>query len=109
MDPNVFMQGINISILGLLFTFSALGFLILVIVGLQKLFPARAEEGKPEGEGESTGSETVVLAVEVEGDEEQEIAAVIAAAVSYLRSRSQSDLGSSLKAGRGRWWVPNRN
>lgn len=108
MDTNI-SQGLTITVLGLFITFSALGFFILIMVVLKKLFP-----NKELSEGENGGNETVeiptalaVSAVE-EADENQDTVAAIAVAIAYLRSRSMNTLGKNLEAGRGSWWMVNR-
>jgi len=101
------MQGLNISIVGLLITFFALGLFILIMIALQRIFPPKPQEGE-----EENGPEAVI---EIEptqdslhSDKEQAVVAVIAAAISYIQGKKQSALGTNLAAGHGRWWVPNQ-
>ena len=78
------MQGLNVSILGLMITFMALGVFILIMVVLQKLFPAEEEKiEQPEPE--------LVVAVETaDTSEEGAIVAAIAAAVAYARGTGRA-------------------
>lgn len=41
-------------------------------------------------------------------EDDSEVAAVIAAAISYLRAKTMSSLGTTLETGKGSWWVSNR-
>jgi len=102
------MQGLSISIIGLLITFFALGVFILLMIVLQRIFPP-----KPETQEEA---EKVELVVQIEldqapsqMDEAGEVAAAIAAAVSYFQAANQPSLGANLEGGRGRWWAANRS
>jgi Na+-transporting methylmalonyl-CoA/oxaloacetate decarboxylase gamma subunit len=101
-DPQVLMQGLSISISGLLITFLTLGVFIFIMFGLQRLFPARHENEqlqmpiKPEP------------CAPVESSEEEEIAMAIATAIIYLRAESQQSLGKSLESGPGPLWTSRR-
>jgi sodium pump decarboxylase gamma subunit len=110
LDP--ILQGLNLSILGLFFTFSALGIFILIMVILKRVYPFKPEaEGNEEGEGAGEeGSQPGVEAVTISaaGCEDEEIAAAIAVAIQYFRSRREESLGANLLSGRGRWWATNR-
>jgi len=102
---NPILQGLTISISGILITFLALGLFILIMIVLQKLFPAESESPA----GSDAEKKTIVessTAVEDEG----EVVAAIAAAVAYFQqSFAQSgDLGTSLNEGRGTWWMVRR-
>jgi sodium pump decarboxylase gamma subunit len=98
-----FAQGLNVSILGLTITFMALGVLILVMVGLQKLFPAKEEKT------EQPEAEMPVLVVETaEPSEEGAIVAAIAAAVIFARGSGRAQLGETLAQPRGNWWAERR-
>jgi sodium pump decarboxylase gamma subunit len=98
------LQGLEVSVLGLFITFTALGVFILIMIVLQRLFPPAAEEPEAEDEGSA--------AIEVnEAGEQEAVVAAITAALSYFRSRRQigpSNLGSSLREGRGGWWTSRR-
>ncbi|MHC1782870.1 MAG: OadG family protein [Anaerolineaceae bacterium] len=109
METSVITQGLTISVLGLLITFSALGVFILIMVVLKKLFPYK-EEAKTGDSNEENAetSATVSMAKVEEGDDDPAVVAAIAVAISHLLSRSQSKLGNNLEAGRGSWWMVNR-
>lgn len=85
--------------------FAAMALLILTMVLLQRLFPARrsvSDEQEPE-EVETVSR----LALDTE---DEEVVAAIAAALAHLRSMeiSQSELGTALEAGHGLWWTAGR-
>lgn len=107
MDQTI-LQGLTISGLGLLITFFALGIFILIMVVLQKAFPYKEEAEAGDDEGMEEAPAISMAVVEEEGEEDQAAVAAIAVAISYLRSRSQSKLGSNLEAGHGSWWMANR-
>ena len=100
------MQGLSISIIGLVITFFALGVFILVMIVLQRIFP-------PKAEAEEEPAVEPVVQIELEQtsyiDEEAEVAAAIAAAVGYVQAASQPSLGANLVIGHGRWWAANRS
>jgi sodium pump decarboxylase gamma subunit len=102
------MQGLEVSLLGLIITFLALGVFILVMVVLQRIFPPQGEE---EGKEPETAEEAPVLLSVNSADESEEgaVAAAIAAALSYYRSAGRTQLGGSLIEGRGAWWVSRRS
>ena len=102
---NPILQGLTISISGIIITFLALGLFILVMVVLQKLFPAESET--PAG---SVAEKKTIIESSTANDEEGEVVAAIAAAVAYFKqSFDQSvDLGNSLSEGRGTWWMVRR-
>jgi hypothetical protein len=102
------MQGLSISIIGLLITFFALGMFILIMIVLQRIFPPKAEAQEED--------EKVELVVQIEMDQESSqmdengaVAAAIVAAVSYFQAANQPTLGANLEGGRGRWWAANRS
>lgn len=103
---NSFVQGLEVSILGLAITFIALGVFILIMIVLQRLFPAQEE--KAEQTPAEAEAAPVIEAQAEEPGEEAAVVAAIAAAISYLRARSQSSLGSSLQEGRGSWWASRK-
>jgi len=97
----VLTEGLTISLLGILVTFLALGIFILLMVVLQKVFPYREKNAvdqvsPAEPQVESTPD-----------DEEQMVAAAIAAAVSAVRAVPHGDLGSALREERSPWWSAN--
>lgn len=98
-------QGLIISAIGLVAAFTSMALFIGVIVGLQKLFPAKREV-------EETVKETpleaeTVIAAETSDVEEEAVVAALAVALAYQRARSQSSLGADLLAGRSTWWSSN--
>jgi Na+-transporting methylmalonyl-CoA/oxaloacetate decarboxylase gamma subunit len=93
---SLIVQGLVISILGLLLTFLALGLLILTMVLLQRLF-SPAPSGttvKSAGEG-PPGS-----------NRPEELVAVIATALAVARARqpNAARLGENLRNSPGHWW-----
>ena len=103
MDPIV--QGLEITVTGLAVTFSALGIFILVMLVLKRVFREKPEEGNEQViEVADTPVETATIAI----DDDSEVVAAIAAAITYLRSKTMSSLGTSLETGKGSWWVSNR-
>ena len=97
------LEGLNVSILGLLITFLALGVFILIMIVLQKIFPSQEES--PE-----TMEETPVLSIETDDkSEEGAVIAAIAAAAAYARSKGRSQLGAALSQSKGSWWAARRN
>jgi len=100
-----FMQGLTVSVLGILITFTALGVFILIMIVLQRLFPYREEE---EEQAEVAQIETSQPAEETGVSQEGEIIAAIAAAVAYFRLRANPQLGNSFQEGRSRWWFSRR-
>ena len=103
---NPIMQGLQVSVLGLLITFLALGVFILVMVLLQRIFPGEEEAV----EGETAEPEDVpVLAIEASDEsEEGAVVAAISAALQYVRASQHSQLGASLAQGKGGWWAARR-
>lgn len=101
-----FNQGLIISIVGLLITFTALGVFILVMVVLKKLFPFKEQKNeKGEAEDEETyEDETTLSLAENTSSEEEEIAAAIGA-ITILRSQQSNQLGATLLEGPGRYWA----
>jgi Na+-transporting methylmalonyl-CoA/oxaloacetate decarboxylase gamma subunit len=96
----VIAQGLTLSIIGLTITFAALGLLILAIVVLKHLFRPR-----PLVSDEELVT-TQISSSSVRDTEDEEVAAAIAVAWA-LRSLevSRSELGTTLEAGHGPWWV----
>ena len=100
---NPILQGLTISVSGIIITFVALGLFILVMIVLQKLFPAESEAG-------SEAEKKTIVESSTSADDEGEVVAAIAAAVAYFQqSFDQSgDLGTLLGEGRGTWWMVKR-
>lgn len=89
------MQGLQVSLLGLVITFLALGLFILVIVLLKRLFPALPSPAKsalPQG-GDPPHA----------GDEYQAIAAAAAAAWWAWEETRDTQLGRRLEQPRSAW------
>jgi len=95
-------QGLTISVIGISLTFAALGILILMMFLLVRLFPVKKEKNDI-----SRPVEPIKSDASRRGVEEEEIAAAIAAALSYFRSLEigRSGLGESLETEPGSWWV----
>jgi Na+-transporting methylmalonyl-CoA/oxaloacetate decarboxylase gamma subunit len=98
------MQGLSISISGLIVTFTALGLFILVMVVLLAIFKDKLAVVEPDASG------IVQIEKPVVRDDlgQEELIAAISAAVLFLRAKAQSDLGSDLDTGKSTWWVANR-
>ena len=101
---NPIVQGLEITVLGLAVTFTALGIFILVMLVLKRIFREKPENGD--------GQDLVESASLVEGstgeiEDDSEVIAVIAAAIAYMKSKTFSTLGASLESGKGTWWVSN--
>ena len=100
-----FMKGLSILVWGWGASFVAMAVFMGLILLLRRIFPYKAEVEESEAEGEA--ETTLVLDTEAVSEDE-EVVAAIAAAVGYLRAKSQTRLGGTLESGRGRWWVSNR-
>ncbi len=98
---DLLVQGLTLSLTGLVVTFASLGLFILIIVLLQRFFG-------PEQPMEQTASETssVSLPETMEADLEPETAAAIAIAIEYFRNMEAeaSSIGSAFSQGPGAWW-----
>lgn len=100
-DPQALMQGLSISISGMLITFLALGVFIFMMLGLQRLFPPKAEiDEETPGKSEPCAP--------IENSEEEEIAAAITAVILYFRAESQQNLGKCLENGPGLLWTSRK-
>jgi Na+-transporting methylmalonyl-CoA/oxaloacetate decarboxylase gamma subunit len=102
LNNNIFLAGASVAISGLIITFSSLGLFAIIIYVLGLIFPYKEEKAKPE----ETGTENVVSAAETEEDEY--IPVVIATAISYFRTKAQSNLGNDLTSGKSGWWAAKR-
>ncbi len=103
-----FSAGLQVSLLSVLVTFTALGIFIFVILALKALFPAERAAKKS-----AAVQQAPVVEISAEADDdESEVVAAIAAALAYARIgqgiRSTS-LGQSLLEGRGSWWAARRS
>lgn len=97
----VMTEGLTISLTGILVTFLALGIFILLMVVLQKVFPYQEQKA------EEQVSPVEVQVESPSDDEEQMVAAAIAAAVIAVRTVPHGDLGSALREERSPWWSAN--
>lgn len=99
------IQGLEVSLLGVLITFTALGGFVLIMIGLQKLFPER-EHGEAELSSRNAPDEPerAETTAQEEEKEEGEVAAAIAVALLYFQSQKQGGLGEALNEGKGPWW-----
>lgn len=77
---DTFMQGLSVSLAGLVITFLSLGLFALIMIVLLKLFPWKPEQEETTSEQET--SETVVVA---ESTQNEEVAAAISVALAYLK------------------------
>jgi Na+-transporting methylmalonyl-CoA/oxaloacetate decarboxylase gamma subunit len=103
---NEVLEGLKISIQGLLITFLALGLFVLIMMALQRVFPFRL--GKGERQEMDEGSEQIEVKTESTlRREDEEIATAIAVAIQTIQARERSTLGENLVAGKGRWWAKN--
>lgn len=105
---NPLIQGLEISITGLVITFTALGIFILVMMALQRIFREKTPVSDETPALEENTIEPSKAVGTQNNDDETEVIAVIVAAISYLRSQTLSSLGASLETGKGNWWVSNR-
>jgi Na+-transporting methylmalonyl-CoA/oxaloacetate decarboxylase gamma subunit len=82
-------------------TFAALGFLVLVMVLLERIF-RQVPVVEPSTSPSTSPAEPGAL--------DDEIAAAIAVAIMHLREleREQSGLGATLETGHGAWWTRPR-
>jgi hypothetical protein len=99
------LAGLSIALTGLIITFLALGLFGVVINLLQKVFPY-----KPPKEDETQNGDASAAPEELSAESaaDDDLPVVIAAAISYFRSKSQSNLGSALEEGKSGFWAANR-
>jgi hypothetical protein len=100
------MQGLSISLVGLLITFFALMVFILLMIVLQRIFPAERKEIQ----GDTGSPEVRRLNIDEENRQKEDklaIAAAIAVAIEYIHKGKGAALGSNLVKGHGQWWVAN--
>jgi sodium pump decarboxylase gamma subunit len=102
---NPFMQGVELSILGISITFGTLGLLVVLMKLLQHFFSPQPD--KPTSVAVEPSAAAVEVVAPTDADEEQRVAAAIAAAVTHLRalSRARSGLGQSFSSDPGGWWM----
>jgi len=101
---NPIVQGLEITLLGLLVTFTALGVFILVMLVLKRIFREKPETGDAQ---EIVEAASIVEVSTSEVEDDSEVIAVIAAAITYMKAKTFSTLGASLESGKGSWWVSN--
>lgn len=94
-------QGLALSGIGILITFSALGILILLIVILKTLFPERSEDVE-------VSHPDVTMLSEIDSDREGLMKKAAAVGVAVLLKKSvfsrTGGLGSELEKPVGQWW-----
>ena len=103
---NNILQGLVISLFGILITFAALGLMILLMVFLREFF----KSSPPEGELELGSLEDRTSKKPVQEDLRKK-AAGIAVAVVALKSKKQPryGLGERLETPKGGWWRGSRS
>ncbi|NQS91620.1 MAG: hypothetical protein HQ574_04360 [Chloroflexi bacterium] len=102
---NEFGQGLTISGIGILITFSSLVILIVLILVLKTLFPVRgkSDEVDPPGEilpGSSPSRETL---------KKQAAAVGVLTLLNTSESANQGSLGKLLEEPVGQWWIRGLN
>ena len=100
-------QGLTISVVGILITFFSLGVFILIMVLLQRIFPAAAKQVEEAEEDQAAMQVELDQEGEIIGEDQAAVAAIMVA-IKYFQTESQPVLGINLEAGRGRWWTSNR-
>ena len=93
---NEFGQGLNLSGIGILVTFSALGILIILIYLLKVIFPAK--------QNEIDAYPSRFKIHDRESLKEQAAAVAVAALLDRERESRKSSLGSVLEDPIGNWW-----
>ncbi len=97
-------QGLMISVMGMGTTFAALGLLILTMILLDRFSRLGAQ---PPVHDEAAPDKKPLVSPPAPDTEDEEIAAAIAVALTYLRAADtyHGHLGVTLEAGRGPWWA----
>lgn len=90
-------QGLYVSMVGLGILFGTSAIFYLLLIGMQALFPVKAEMEK-EGEVQEA-----IIPV-AESSDEKSIVAVIAVALNLAQSQSYAGLGDSLLENHSAWW-----
>jgi sodium pump decarboxylase gamma subunit len=96
------VQGLEISLIGIVVIFLTMGILVLVIALLERLFRERPQEPQPKL------TEPATSPVEaLQSDEDERVVVAIAAALTHLRSlgMARSGLGDDLASGPSTWWL----
>ena len=93
-----FAQGLTLSGIGILITFSALGILILLILGLKALFPTQSAQG----------ADLPPAATQPDRERLKETAAAVGVATLMKTTGfGRGSLGSLLEKPVGKWWEKN--
>lgn len=95
------LQGLTISVIGLLITFLSLGLFILIMIVIQRIFPPKSEEIEM---NQPPDTEITTPSISIQTGTDPAIIAAIAAAIRYFQSPRMTSLGDNLLAGRGNWW-----
>jgi len=110
------VQGLYISVVGMGLVFASLGLLLLVMVGLVRLFPAKVQEGTaPEARPESEEKDDLVLAAIIglalaeaaEAGEPVPLEAEAVAGAWTVAGRNRQ-LRPWRRGGRTSYWIPGR-
>jgi Na+-transporting methylmalonyl-CoA/oxaloacetate decarboxylase gamma subunit len=98
---DLILQGLSLSLTGIVITFASLGLFILIIIVLQRLFGAKRPA---QADSQSQGSAALPATMEVGSD--SQVAAAIAVALEHFRAAetASDQTGSTLTQGRGAWW-----
>ncbi len=110
---NLIWQGLMISVMGMGLTLAALVILILTMMLLERF--SRNSVEPPISSKTMPDKKLAAISIPAQ-DTEEEIAAAIAMALVYLRSANAlhradvhpDNLGATLEAGRGPWWIAGR-
>ena len=96
-----FTQGLALSGIGILITFSALGILILLILSLKALFPEKTNK---------EGIDSQLSDPDLERERLKETAAAVGVAT-LMKSKGfgKGSLGSLLEKPVGKWWTVNQD
>jgi hypothetical protein len=98
---NEFTQGLTLSGIGILITFSSLGILILLILALKALFPERISEADRESQPLDPDQDRERL--------KETAAAVGVATLMKTKGFGKGSLGSLLEKPVGKWWAVNQD
>lgn len=94
-----FTQGLTLSGIGILITFSSLGILILLILGLKAIFPPQELDDLKEAPAQEPAVDRERL--------KETAAAVGVATLLKLKGVGRGELGSLLEKPVGNWWQKN--
>lgn len=93
---NPIVQGLYISLVGIVVLFVVAAIFYFLLVGMQKLFPAKVEEEDQE--------EVVEVVKASAPSDEKAIVAAIAVALHLAQTQVIPGLGESLSENRSAWW-----